>query len=60
MDHGTREKDRESRAYPKNMALENGGDSVSRMLRGFGFFEILAGKSGAIILQVRLHDMVRA
>ncbi len=58
MDHGTREKDRESRAYPKNMALENGGDSVSRMLRGF--FEILAGKSGAIILQVRLHDMVRA
>lgn len=58
MDHGTREKDSESRAYPKNMALENGGDSVSRMLRGF--FEILAGKSGAIILQVRLHDMVRA
>lgn len=58
MDHGTREKDWKSRAYPKNMALENGGDSVSRMLRGF--FEILAGKSGAIILQVRLHDMVRA
>lgn len=58
MDHGTREKDRKSRAYPKNMALENGGDSVSRMLRGF--FEILAGKSGAIILQVRLLDMVRA
>lgn len=58
MDYGTREKNRKSRAYPKNMALENGGDSVSRMLRGF--FEILAGKSGAIILQVRLHDMVRA
>lgn len=58
MDHGAREKDRKSRAYPKNMALENGGDSVSRMLRGF--FEILEGKSGAIILQVRLHDMVRA
>ena len=58
MDQGARKKDRKSRAYPKNMALENGGDSVSRMLRGF--FEILAGKSGAIILQVRLHDMVRA
>lgn len=58
MDHGTREKDRKSRTYPKDMALENGGESVSRMLRGF--FEILAGKSGAIILQVRPHDMVRA
>lgn len=58
MNHGTREENRKSRTHPKDMALENGGDSVSRMLRGF--FEILAGKSGAIILQVRLHDMVRA
>lgn len=56
MDHGTREKDRKSRAYPKNMALENGGDSVPRMLRGFP--EIIARESGAIILQVRHHDMV--
>jgi hypothetical protein len=32
MDHGTREKDRESGAYPKNMALESGGYGISRML----------------------------
>lgn len=33
MDHGTREKDRKSRTYPKDMALENGGYGVSGMLR---------------------------
>lgn len=33
MDHGTREKDRKSRAYPKNMAIKIGGYGVSGMLR---------------------------
>lgn len=58
MDHGTREKDRKSRAYPKDMAIQARSGVVPRMLG-----EIptgIEGESGDLLLEVRQHDMVRA